>query len=60
MQSAYLLPFVASLACPSDDFGRTRSTFYHEDMHKWIGAEATASLAVSPHIQLTDLERFAA
>ncbi|TXJ13822.1 MAG: hypothetical protein E6Q28_11605 [Afipia sp.] len=54
----YILPFVASLACPSDDFGRTRSTFYHEDMHKWVGAEATASLGGQPsQFQLTDLER---
>jgi hypothetical protein len=54
----YLLPFVASLACASDDFGRTRSTFYHEDMHKWVGAEATTSLGGQPsQFQLTDLER---
>lgn len=54
----YLLPFVASLACPSDDFGRTRSTFYHEDMHRWVGAEATKSLGGYPsQFQLTDLER---
>ena len=45
----YILPFVASLACPSDDFGRTRETFYHEDMHKWVGAEATASMGGQPY-----------
>jgi len=54
----YLLPFVASLACPSDDFGRTRSTFYHEDMHSWVGVEATTSLGGRPsQFQLTDQER---
>jgi len=54
----YLLPFVASLACPGDDFGRTRSTFYHEDMHRWVGVEATTSLGGQPsQFQLTDSER---
>ena len=54
----YLLPFVASLACPGDDFGRTRSTFYHEDMHSWVGVEATTSLGGLPsQFQLTDYER---
>ncbi|HEX7790391.1 MAG TPA: hypothetical protein VF467_07690 [Afipia sp.] len=54
----YLLPFVASLACPSDDFGRTRATFYHEDMHSWVGREATESLGNrASDFQLTDLER---
>jgi len=54
----YLLPFVASLACPSDDFGRTRSTFYHEDMHSWVGVEATTALGGRPsQFQLTDEER---
>lgn len=54
----YLLPFVAGLACPSDDFGRTRASFYHEDMHAWVGGEATQSLGGIPsQFQLTDLER---
>lgn len=54
----YLLPFVASLACPGDDFGRTQGTFYHEDMHKWVGIEATTSLGGVPsQFQLTDYER---
>jgi hypothetical protein len=54
----YLLPFVASLACPGDDFGRTQSTFYHEDMHSWVGIEATTSLGGRPsQFQLTDYER---
>lgn len=54
----YLLPFVASLACPGGDFGRTSETFYHEDMHKWVGVEATTSLGGIPsQFQLTDSER---
>jgi hypothetical protein len=54
----YLLPFVAGLACPSDDFGRTRASFYHEDMHAWVGGEATQSLGGIPsQFQLTDSER---
>lgn len=54
----YLLPFVASLACPSDDFDRTRASFYHEDMHAWVGGEATQSLGGVPsQFQLTDSER---
>lgn len=54
----YLLPFVAGLACPSDDFDRTRSSYYHEDMHAWVGAEATESLGGIPsQFQLTDYER---
>jgi hypothetical protein len=54
----YLLPFVASLACPGGDFGRTAPTFYHEDMHSWVGVEATTSLGGWPsQFQLTDYER---
>lgn len=54
----YILPFVAGLACPGDDFGRTRSSFYHEDMHSWVGVEATTSLGGMPsQFQLTDSER---
>lgn len=54
----YLLPFVASLACPGGDFGRTGPTFYHEDMHSWVGIEATTSLGGRPsQFQLTDYER---
>jgi hypothetical protein len=54
----YLLPFIASLACPSDDFGRTQASLYHEDMHSWVGVEATVSLGGHPsQFQLTDSER---
>lgn len=54
----YLLPFIAGLACPSDDFGRTRPGLYHEDMHSWVGGEAIQSLGGRPsQFQLTDQER---
>jgi len=45
-------------ACSGGDFGRTRADFRNDDMHKWIGAEATASVGVKPsQFQLTDNER---
>src|SRR3954464_8844532 len=45
-------------ACSGGDFGRTRADFRNDDMHKWIGAEATASVGVMPsQFQLTDNER---
>lgn len=54
----YILPFIAGLACPGDDFGRTRASLYHEDMHSWVGVEATTSLGGVPsQFQLTDSER---
>ncbi|WP_456717102.1 hypothetical protein [Bradyrhizobium sp. USDA 4353] len=45
-------------ACSGGDFGRTRADMRNDDMHKWIGAEATASVGVAPsQFQLTDNER---
>ncbi|WP_315756484.1 MULTISPECIES: hypothetical protein [unclassified Bradyrhizobium] len=45
-------------ACSGGDFGRTRADMRNDDMHKWIGAEATASVGVNPsQFQLTDNER---
>ncbi|MGY4309832.1 hypothetical protein ACVIJ6_007075 [Bradyrhizobium sp. USDA 4369] len=45
-------------ACSGGDFGRTRADMRNDDMHKWIGAEATASVGVTPsQFQLTDNER---
>jgi hypothetical protein len=44
--------------CSGGDFGRTRADFRNDDMHKWIGQEATASVGVPPsQFQLTDNER---
>ena len=45
-------------ACSGGDFGRTRADMRNDDMHKWIGQEATASVGVRPsQFQLTDNER---
>jgi hypothetical protein len=44
--------------CAGGDFGRTRENFRNDDMHRWIGAEATASIGLRPsQYQLTDKER---
>src|SRR5215831_2720891 len=45
-------------ACSGGDFGRARDDFRNDDMHRWIGAEATSSIGLKPsQFQLTDLER---
>jgi hypothetical protein len=56
---AMLLTAAASLgACSGGDFGRTRSDMFNDDMHRWLGAEATSSIGVPPsQFQLTDQER---
>ncbi len=44
--------------CSGGDFGRTRQDFLNDDMHRWMGAEATGSLGLLPsQFQLTDNER---
>jgi hypothetical protein len=44
--------------CSGGDFGRTRQDFLNDDMHRWIGAEATASVGLhASQFQLTDGER---
>jgi hypothetical protein len=51
----------ASLAlggCSGGDFGRTREDFLNDDMHRWMGAEATGSIGMrASQFQLTDGER---
>jgi hypothetical protein len=45
-------------ACSGGDFGRARDDMRNDDMHRWIGAEATSSIALRPsQFQLTDGER---
>ncbi len=45
-------------ACSGGDFGRTRDDFRSDDMHRWLGAEATSSIGARPsQFQLTDDER---
>jgi hypothetical protein len=44
--------------CSGGDFGRTRQDFLNDDMHRWIGGEATGSVGLRPsQFQLTDIER---
>jgi hypothetical protein len=44
--------------CSGGDFFRTRDDMRNDDMHRWIGAEATSSVALRPsQYQLTDDER---
>src|SRR5215475_12964566 len=54
-----LLSMVTTLgACSGGDFGRARADMLNDDMHRWIGAEATASVGLKPsQFQLTDIER---
>jgi hypothetical protein len=45
-------------ACSGGDFWRTRADFLNDDMHRWIGSEATSSVGLRPSkFQLTDDER---
>jgi hypothetical protein len=53
-----LLASITLGACSGGDFGRTRQDFLSDDMHRWIGGEATSSVGVPPsQFQLTDNER---
>ena len=55
---ALLLAGAALAGCSGGDFGRTRSDFLNDDMHRWIGGEATSSVGLqASQFQLTDNER---
>lgn len=44
--------------CSGGDFGRTREDFRNDDMHRWLGGEATGSVGMkASQFQLTDGER---
>src|ERR1043166_4161931 len=44
--------------CAGGDFGRTRENFRNDDMHRWLGVEATGSVGLpASQYQLTDKER---
>ncbi|WGR91350.1 hypothetical protein MTX26_12530 [Bradyrhizobium sp. ISRA443] len=44
--------------CSGGDFGRTRADFRNDDMHRWLGAEATGSIGMkASQFQLTENER---
>src|SRR3954452_3213103 len=53
-----LLSSVMLGGCSGGDFGRARDDMRNDDMHRWIGAEATGSVGLRPsQFQLTDAER---
>jgi hypothetical protein len=55
---ALLATGVALAGCSGGDFGRTREDFRNDDMHRWLGAEATGSVGLkASQFQLTDGER---
>jgi hypothetical protein len=55
---ALLLIDLLLAGCSGADFGRTRDDFRSDDMHGWIGREATASVGLpASQFQLTDGER---
>ena len=56
---ALLVPLALMLgACSGGDFGRTRDDMRSDDMHRWLGLEATSSVGLRPsQFQLTDNER---
>ncbi|MGY4320224.1 hypothetical protein ACVWW1_009551 [Bradyrhizobium sp. JR3.5] len=48
----------ALAGCSGGDFGRTRADFRNDDMHRWMGAEATGSVGKNAsQFQLTEHER---
>jgi hypothetical protein len=55
---ALLLISVTLGGCSGGDLGRTRQDFLNDDMHRWLGGEATSSIGLRPsQFQLTDNER---
>jgi hypothetical protein len=55
------IPLVAAAmlgGCAGGDFGRTRENARNDDMHRWVGIEATGSVGLrASQYQLTDKER---
>ena len=55
---ALFLMAAALGGCSGGDFGRTRQDMRSDDMHRWLGAEATGSVGIkASQFQLTDGER---
>ena len=53
-----LVTSIMLAGCAGGDFGRTREDFRNDDMHRWLGAEATGSVGLkASQFQLTDGER---
>ena len=58
--SAAVLIVTAALlgGCSGGDFGRAREDVRNDDMHRWLGIEATGSVGMkASQFQLTDVER---
>lgn len=56
--AAIVLLSLGLCGCSGGDFGRTRADMRNDDMHAWIGVEATASVGLRPsQYQLTENER---
>ena len=54
----FILIGAALGGCSGGDFGRTRADFRNDDMHRWLGAEATGSVGLKASaFQLTENER---
>ena len=55
---ALILALLVLGGCSGGDFGRTRQDFLNDDMHRWVGYEATGSVGLpASQFQLTDGER---
>jgi len=55
---ALLFTTAALAGCSGGDLGRTRRDVLNDDMHRWIGVEATSSIGLrASQFQLTDNER---
>jgi hypothetical protein len=53
-----LLAGIAIGGCSGGDFGRSRLDVRNDDMHRWLGGEATGSIGLrASQFQLTDNER---
>jgi hypothetical protein len=53
-----LLLGITLAGCSGGDFGRVRQDGLNDDMHRWMGAEATGSIGLhASRFQLTDNER---
>jgi len=59
LPSLALLSIIVVLGgCSGGDLGRTRQSVLNDDMHRWIGGEATSSVGLrASQFQLTDNER---
>jgi len=58
LRPAILIAGLLLGGCAGGDLGRTRESFRTDDMHRWIGFEATGSVGLrASQYQLTDKER---